>query len=138
MKHIATLAIFLLLSLSAATSAVAQKPYESIGPGGKIVYSDRPPAQGQAKKAASSPTGTATSAVVLYTAVWCGHYCKKAKAYLADKGITYQEIDIDTNDGGIAFAQAGGDEGVPFLVVGNKGLQGFSDAGYDELFANRK
>ncbi|MBS1189755.1 MAG: Glutaredoxin [Rhodocyclaceae bacterium] len=34
----------------------------------------------------------------LYSASWCG-YCRKAKAYLGERGIPYQEIDIDTPEG---------------------------------------
>jgi glutaredoxin len=163
MKPIATLITFLLLNIWATSSAVAQKLHDPIDPNSKIAYSD-PPTKEQIETATRaesllspilttsassqiehpdkletlSGTSTSTSTVVLYSAVWCGYYCNKAKSYLAGKGITYEEIDIDTNDGGVAFAQAGSGEGVPFLVVGNQSIQGFSDIGYDGLFANFK
>jgi len=74
----------------------------------------------------------------LYSAAWCG-YCKKARAYLADKGIAYREIDIDTPDGLAAFARAGGGgKGVPLLLAGGRRVQGFSLAAYDKLFADQK
>jgi glutaredoxin len=73
----------------------------------------------------------------LYSAAWCG-FCKRAKAYLAGKGITYQDFDIDTKDGMTAFAQAGGGKGVPLLLARGQRVQGFSPAAYDALFANRK
>ncbi len=163
MRHFTQLIILLLCGLLATTAPVAQELYKSVGPDGRIVYSDKPPAKGriektmkfenlpsstlpasafsyvkqQRKMKVSSPTNRPTSAVVLYSAAWCG-FCKEAKAYLAGKGITYQEIDIDTNDGMVAFAQAGGDKGVPLLLAGDQRVQGFSLAAYDALFANQK
>ena len=142
---------------------MAQTLYKSVGPDGKVVYGDRPPAEGRIEKTmkfenlpssalpaavssyveqlrrmkASSITSTPPSGVVLYAAAWCG-YCKNAKAYLASKGVAYQEIDIDTKNGMAAFAQAGGGGGVPLLFAGGQRVQGFSPAAYDALFANRK
>jgi glutaredoxin len=161
--NVARLAILLLWSASAITTPGAQTLYKSVGPDGRVVYSDRPPAEGRLEKTMtfenlpSSPlpastssyveqlrrmgptsaTNTPTSGVVLYSAAWCG-FCKRAKAYLAGKGITYQDFDIDTKDGMAAFAQAGGGKGVPLLVARGQRVQGFSPAAYDALFANRK
>jgi glutaredoxin len=59
----------------------------------------------------------------MYSATWCG-YCKRAKAYLAKKGIGYTNVDIDTADGRAAFAQAG-KGGVPLLFAGNRRIRGF-------------
>lgn len=155
--------MLLLCGLLVTTTPVAQDLYKSVGPDGRIVYSDKPPAKGRIEKTmkfenlpssalpasafsyveqlrklrASSSANKPTKAVVLYSAAWCG-YCKKAKAYLADKGITYQEIDIDTDGGMIAFAQVGGGNGVPLLLAGGQRVQGFSPDAYDALFANRK
>ena len=163
MEHISRLAILLLWGASATTAPIAQTLYKSVGPDGKIVYSDRPPAEGRIEKTmklenlpssalpasassyveqlrrvkASSSASTPPNGVILYSAAWCG-YCKKAKAYLASKGITYQEVDIDTNNGMAAFAQAGGGSGIPLLFAGGQRVQGFSPAAYDALFANRK
>ena len=82
-----------------------------------------------------APVRTGT---VLFSASWCG-YCKLAKAYLAQHGIGYQEVDIDTKGGKAEFIQArtrGG--GIPLLVVADKKQEGFSRAGYDVFFANLK
>ncbi len=152
------------LAVLAAAPSVAQTLYKSIGPDGRVVYSDRPPTDGKVQKTMtfenlpsstlpatttayleqqlqtlrkSSVTSAPTSGVVLYSADWCG-YCKKAKAYLAGKGIGYREIDIDTPDGMESFAQAGGGKGVPLLVADGQRVQGFSPSAYDALFARRK
>jgi len=163
MKYIARLVILLLLGASATTTLFAQSLYKSVGPDGKVVYSDRPPTQGRIEKTlkfenlpssvlpasvsstveqlrkqkTSSATTTPTGGVVMYSATWCG-YCKKAKAYLANKNITYQDVDIDTSDGMVAYAKAGGGKGVPLLIAGSQRVQGFSTDAYDEIFANRK
>ncbi|NRF65500.1 glutaredoxin family protein [Aquincola sp. S2] len=149
------LALFLIVWLSAAH---AQTLYKSIGPDGKVVYSDRPPAEGRVDKtlqfenlpSSAVPAATLsyveqlkrmkqsalppTNGLVLYSAAWCG-YCRKAKAFLAGKGVSYQEIDIDTPDGKAAFAQAGGGRGVPLLLVNGQKIQGFSPEAYEFALA---
>jgi glutaredoxin len=146
-----------LLCAAAAPPATAQTLYKSVGPDGRIVYSDRPPAEGRVDKTMSfenlpsSPVPAATlsyveqlrrlreasppavQGVVLYSATWCG-FCRKAKAYLAAKRVAYQEIDIDTPTGRSAFAEAGGGKGVPLLIAKGQRLQGFSAAAYDTVF----
>ena len=145
----------------AATALDAQTVYKSIGPDGKVVYSDSPPVDGknarkmkfdnlpasplpaaarasvEQLKRSTSTAVPATTAVVLYSASWCG-YCKAAKAYLGARGIAYREIDVDTESGQAAFAQAGGGSGVPLLVAGGQRVQGFSQAAYDALFPPRR
>jgi glutaredoxin len=160
---IARCAILVLWSAAAATTAAAETLYKSVGPDGRVVYSDRPPADGRIEKTMTfenlpssplpastasyvdqlrkmnspPPSNVATSGIVLYSAAWCG-YCKQAKAYLARKGIPYQEFDVDTKNGMAAYAQAGGRRGVPLLFANGQRVQGFSPAAYDALFANRK
>jgi glutaredoxin len=149
------------LTLTAATASDAQTVYKSVGPDGKVVYSDSPPVDGKnARKlkfdnlpasplpAPARPTvdqpkrspSTAvpvTTAVVLYSAPWCG-YCKAAKSWLDVRGIAYREIDVDTESGQVAYAQAGGGNGIPLLVAGGQRVQGFSAAAYDALFPARR
>ena len=89
-----------------------------------------------AAQAAARPAEAAARGVVLYSAPWCG-YCRKAKAYLAGKGIAYRDIDVDTPDGMNAFAQVGG-RGIPVLVADGRRVQGFTAAAYDAVFAAGK
>ena len=143
--------------------ATAETLYKSVGPDGRVVYSDRPPANGRIEKtmifenlpstplpAAAvahleqirkteplSASNMATSGIVLYSATWCG-YCKQAKAYLAGRGVHYQEFDVDTKTGMAAYAQAGGRKGVPLLFADGQLVQGFSRAAYDAVFAKRR
>jgi glutaredoxin len=155
----ATLAV-LLPMLVAAGGALAGNVYKSVGPDGRVVYSDVPPASGKVEKtlqlesapasplpaiyrealrrvrAESAATAEPTAGVVFYAAAWCG-YCRQARAYMSAKGIAYREIDIDSNDGMVAFARVGG-QGVPLLVAAGKRLQGFSVGSYDGFFKKRQ
>jgi glutaredoxin len=139
----------------ALLTAQGQTLYKSVSPDGRVTYSDHPPAESKVVKTLA-PDHTANSAlpvsameqlrklralrpaappaagVVLYSANWCG-YCVKAKAYLATKGVAYQEVDIDTPDGLASYAQAGGGKGVPLLLAGSQRVQGFSPAAYDQV-----
>jgi len=135
--------------------------YKSVSPDGTVLYSDQPPADGKVQKtitftelpatplpesviryrqalrksmqnrlsSAQKPSGGSAQ---LFTAQWCG-YCRKARAYLGEKGVGYQEHDIDTPEGRLAFAQAGNATGVPLLSWRGQKVQGFSKAGYDAL-----
>lgn len=141
--------------------AGAQTLYKSVGADGRVVYSDQPPATGAVEKtmrleslpvsvvpgatprpapntaAAQAPAAVVPRGeVVLYMATWCG-YCKAAKSYLAHKGITYRELDIDTPAGKTAFAQIGG-RGVPVLLTQGQRVTGFTPQAYDALFLARK
>jgi glutaredoxin len=155
-----TLAATLFLMLW-AMSAGAQTLYKSIGPDGKAVYSDRPPATGRLEKTlkvenlpnTALPAGLAAelqqlrqtgakpaisaSSTVLFAASWCG-FCRQARAYLASKGIKYEDIDIETPAGKAAFAAAGGSGGIPLLVLKGQQVRGFSAQAYDQLFASQR
>ena len=84
----------------------------------------------------SVSTQVNSGSVTLYGASWCP-YCRGARAYLAQHGVAFQEVDIDTPSGRYAYDIAGGRTGVPLLIVGNRRVQGFSQKGYDAVFASR-
>ena len=153
--------LFCCATFAIAPVADAQTVYKSVGPDGKVVYSDSPPVDAKKtsklkfdnlpssplpapQRSATEPRRPSTSAavpmttaVVLYSASWCG-YCKAAKAYLGARRIAYREIDVDTESGQAAFAQAGGGRGIPLLVAGGQRVQGFSQAAYEALFPARR
>jgi glutaredoxin len=164
MKHPLARIALIVSAVCLAPGSPAQQLYKSIGPDGKAVYSDKPPAEGRIEKtlkfenlpASALPASAASyveqlrrmqaakgaepalAGVVLFSASWCG-YCTKAKAYMGSKGIAYREIDIDTPAGVSSFAQSGGaGGGVPFLVSGGRSVRGFSAAAYDSFFSSHK
>ena len=156
-------ALVLLCALAASAGGLAQTVYKSVGPDGKITYSDKAPATGSRlektlsfenlpsselpasassyveqlrrmhARDAAQAVAQAPKGVVLYGAAWCG-YCKKAKAWLAGKGVAYRDVDVDTPDGMAAFAQVGG-RGIPVLVANGRSVRGFTAAAYEALLA---
>ena len=167
MRHPLGIACLALCAIAFWGAVSAQTVYKSIGPDGHVVYSDRAPTSGHLEKTmkfadlpssalpasaasfmeqfrrthpadgAAAPT-PATGGVTLYSAAWCG-YCRKAKAWLAAKGVAYQDVDVDTPSGMAALAQSGsGGSGIPVLVAKGQSVKGFSAAAYDALFAGAK
>jgi glutaredoxin len=142
--------------------AGADTLYKSVGPDGGVVYSDKPLAGSQVEKTLEYTPGPSSplpdyvlryqeelekqakqraagaqrtdNTPQLFTTSWCG-FCRKAKAYLAGKGISYTEHDIETPDGMAALVSVGGgSRGVPILAWRGKRVQGFSEASYDAFF----
>jgi glutaredoxin len=58
----------------------------------------------------------AQARVVLYTTEWCG-YCKQIRRFLDQKGIPYQQFDIDKDAQARKAYEALGGGGIPFVDV---------------------
>lgn len=86
--------------------------------------------QGGGQRVAKASTGG--SAVVLYSADWCGA-CRKAKRYLGRKGIDFEERDIDEPRFAEELLRKTGRRAIPVIDVGGRILTGFSASGYDAL-----
>ena len=55
-------------------------------------------------------------------------YCVRAKALLAKKGVSFEEIDVERDDGLRTWlVEATGQRTVPQIFVGDRWLGGFSD-----------
>ena len=70
--------------------------------------------------------------VVMYTTSTCGA-CKLAKQYFAQKGIGFEELDIERSQPAMAEFRRLGGRGVPLILVGDKRLEGFSPQAVDAL-----
>lgn len=159
------LLLIALTLLIAALPIHAATVYRTIDADGKVVYSDKPPANAKVQKTLTLTNGPTTpvpdsvlkyqadleksmkqrlanaaapasGTALLFTTKTCG-YCKHAKAYLAEKRIPYQEHDIETPQGMQMFASVGGGRGVPVLVQNDKRVGGFSKPSYDAFFAQK-
>lgn len=63
--------------------------------------------------------------VTLYGTRWCGA-CKLAKAYLRERGVSYQDLDIENSKQAYTeYAELQG-KGVPLILVGEQRMNGFS------------
>jgi glutaredoxin len=79
-----------------------------------------PPASGDALQTA------APADVVVYTASWCG-WCQKTLAWLDERGVPYdnRDIDADPRNREELIAKSGG-TGIPLVVIGGTQIQGFA------------
>jgi mycoredoxin len=52
----------------------------------------------------------------MYTTVWCG-YCQRLKAQMSREGLTFEEIDIESDPEAAAYVESinGGNQTVPTL-----------------------
>jgi len=124
---------------SSAGPALAQ-PYKWVDTNGVVHYGDRPPRdakleeikgritsyEGSAEVAAVAASGGATTAgVTLYGTSWCG-YCKKARAWMAQNGIAYRDLDVEADPTAERAYRSLGGSGVPLIVVGRYKMQGWN------------
>jgi glutaredoxin len=126
--------------LAAATSAVAQ--YKSIGPDGRVTYSDQPPPPSSRvvttkKLNDATPAGTplpfglqqaaSKYPVTIYTGERCAP-CDDARAYLRNRGVPFSEKTVTSDDDIALFKQQSPDGVAPIVVVGSRKAVGFSQA----------
>ncbi len=77
----------------------------------------------------------ATRQIVIYSTPTCP-ICKRAKEYLAKKGIPYQEIDVaGDRKAAQEMIQKSGQMGVPVIIVDDELMVGFNQSKLDELLA---
>ena len=67
----------------------------------------------------------ASARVVLYATEWCG-YCKATRRFLDQKGIPFQEFDIDKDAAARQAYEALGGRGIPILDVNGTLLRDFN------------
>jgi len=75
--------------------------------------------------------------VELYVTSWCG-YCKKAKAFLKSKGISYTEYNIEKDSAAASrHRELNKRGGVPVAVINGKKIIGFSESAYENALKKR-
>lgn len=125
----------------ASGASHAQSLYRSVGPDGRVTYSDR--AVSTNTKASAETTSSADSSapanaqlpyelrqtasrypVMIYTGKDCLP-CDEARSFLQSRGIPYGERTIDTNNDVTALRKLSGQDSLPFATIGNQHLNGF-------------
>jgi glutaredoxin len=128
------------LLLAGAGAAGAQTVYRSVGPDGRVSFSDRPPSAvatpaPQAPPTASAGTGPALPyalqqvvarfPVVLYASDDCAP-CDQARAALTARGIPFQERSVRSDADVEALRQLTGDNALPVATIGAQRLKGYA------------
>ena len=123
----------------------AQQVFRTVGPDGKVTFSDKPPpasgtAAAPASSVSSNPSAAASGAalpfelrqvvakypVTLYTGNNCNP-CGSARSMLITRGVPFVEKTILTVEDTQALERISGDNSLPFATIGGQQLKGFSD-----------
>ena len=111
---------------------------------GKPHFGDKPPvgANGvesfQGKAAVSfmggggAPVASPSGKVRIFVTQTCP-YCKKAKAYLRQRGTPFEELDVETSRSAKTEYDKLGGRGVPVILVGQQRMNGFDAGGLESL-----
>lgn len=80
-------------------------------------------------------TGNTAKEVIIYSTPGC-NVCKRARAYLDKKGVSYQEIDITASDDDMRrMIQRSGQLSTPVIFVGEQMMLGFNQKKMDRMLA---
>jgi glutaredoxin len=118
--------------------------YKSVGPDGRVTYSDTPPAAAKQVETRPLPSGAASAAtlpyelaqvakaqpVTLYTGDKCAP-CDAARSLLAARGVPFTEKTVSSNDDIAVLRSAGGDAQLPFLTIGRSKEKGFEEGAWN-------
>ncbi len=127
----------------------AQQVYRIVGADGKITFSDKPPADSNAKVTSGSGGGSggATGAsqlpfelrqivskypVTLYTGENCSP-CVSARSMLTSRGVPFTEKTVKTSEDSQALQRISGESSLPFATIGSQQLKGFSDSEWTQF-----
>ena len=129
----------LILPLCLLANAAQAQLYKSVGPDGKVTYSDTPPPANQklleTKSIAISQDVTnfpyelklaaSKNPVVVYTTSNCKP-CSEGKNLLIGAGVPFAEKTIKTNADSDKLKQVSGDTQLPFMTVGSNKIHGYN------------
>lgn len=156
-KNTALLPALFLASCAAMFSGAshAQNLYRSVGPDGRVTYSDRVNTSANANpstnaKASAETAGNAESSsaanaqlpfelrqtanrypVTIYTGKDCMP-CDEARSFLQNRGIPYSERTIESSSDVAALKKLSAQENLPFATIGNQHLKGFGPENWSQ------
>ncbi|HAH07859.1 MAG TPA: hypothetical protein DCM05_15270 [Elusimicrobia bacterium] len=129
-----------------AAPAAQAEIYKVVGADGKVSYTDKEPQPNSGKTeklkvqtysgtpAVSAYSGSVKKVTIL-SAQWCG-VCTRAKAYMKDHKIAFEEWDIDKSEYARSKMNELGAKGVPVILVGKQKMVGFSAETLEEMIKN--
>jgi glutaredoxin 3 len=86
------------------------------------------------------PTSGSSSSqprITVFTSPSC-HWCKVAKSYLNERGLTYREVDVIKDARGRQeMARMTGQYGVPVIRVGEHAMTGWDKAEFERLLSGK-
>lgn len=132
-----------------AAPVLAQGVYRTVGPDGRVSYSDQPPpTHANTRPVDSATANTAAGAnaplpfelrqvvsrypVTLYTSTDCAP-CNSGRNLLNARGIPYTEKTVNTAQDGDAFKRLSGESSLPFMTIGSQPLKGYSDTEWTQF-----
>ena len=138
--HLSAQALASLLLALAIPSAQAEI-YRWTDASGRVHFSNQKPMEAQGApvetyhsgmrvsimEGTSQPSALPHARIRMFTTQWCP-ICKKAKAYLRERGIPFEELDVEASASAKAEYDQLGGKGVPVILVGERRMDGF-DAG---------
>ncbi|MDH3380190.1 MAG: DUF4124 domain-containing protein [Gammaproteobacteria bacterium] len=138
--------IFLMAFLAGATTAPvdAQQVYRWFDDDGNVHFTDMPPNNQETEQVRLRINSYSTTEllemdeklssdkVVMYGTDWCP-YCDKAKKYFATNDIPFVEYDIKKDSTAKREYDRLGGRGVPVILVGDKSMNGFSVAAFEQM-----
>jgi glutaredoxin len=130
------------------SDAAAQQIFRSVGPDGRITFSDRPLGAASATKAAA-PTTAAGSAdlsvlpfelrqaattypVTLFSGPECAP-CVQGRSLLTSRGIPFSEKTVSTNEDIESLKRLVGVATLPVLTIGAQQLKGYSEVEWGQF-----
>jgi glutaredoxin len=137
--------LFVFFVSAFALQAASAQIYKWKDADGKTHFGHRIPASHKGSKV-KAPVATETKQVtvnagkpeiIIYTTSWCG-YCKKAKAYFSANKMPYKEYNIEKDRFAKRQYDRIGGRGVPVILVGDQRLNGFSQDGFERVYALAK
>ena len=75
--------------------------------------------------------------IIMFTTESCP-YCKKAKTYLASKGVSWCERDIEWSDEDAQLFKQLGGKGTPLTIIGNQVIGGYVENRFDRALDKLK
>lgn len=143
--------LIFLLALSTFSIQINAEVYKWVDEKGRTHYSNEKPKDKKAETVKATinsyksvsygkykpGTKNPDNNVIMYATSWCG-YCKQARNYFNANGIPYTEYDIEKDvDAKAAYDQLGA-KGVPVILVGENRMNGFSEAGFQQMYNPKK